>query len=100
MTRQTHPDLLRLEAAQKRQELADTLDQLMARTDLRARAAQMDYRPVILVAAAVGAAAVAAGVLLTLARHGGRNGGRNGGGSRGVNRGVNSLRARCEGWWR
>ncbi|WP_149179545.1 DUF3618 domain-containing protein [Streptomyces sp. TRM49041] len=67
----TRPDELRLEAERKRQELAETLDQLMAKTDLRARAAQVDYRPVLLVAAAMAAAALVAGVLLSRTRHGG-----------------------------
>ncbi|GAA4924537.1 hypothetical protein ACFPM3_31240 [Streptomyces coeruleoprunus] len=67
----TGPDELRLEAARKRRELTDTLEQLMARTDLRARAARVDYRPLILAAAALGIAAIAAGVLLGRTRHGG-----------------------------
>ncbi|OII59721.1 DUF3618 domain-containing protein [Streptomyces sp. CC77] len=57
----TRPDELRLEAAQKRQELVETLDQLIARTDLRARAAHAvhgERRPVVLAAAAAGGAVV------------------------------------------
>ncbi|MEU9983441.1 DUF3618 domain-containing protein [Streptomyces sp. NPDC050856] len=34
------PDELRREAARKRQELGDTIDQLMAKTDVKRRAAQ------------------------------------------------------------
>lgn len=68
----TRPDELRLEAAQKRQELADTLDQLMARTDLRRRvAARVDYRTALLMGAVVGVVAVAVGVALSRIRHGG-----------------------------
>lgn len=60
----TRPDELRLEAARKRQELVETIDQLMAKTDLRARAARMDRRP--LVAASAGGVALAAlGAVLT-----------------------------------
>lgn len=67
----TRPDELRLEAARKRQELAETLDQLMARTDLRARAARMDRRPLVAASAAAVALAVLAAVLMGRPRHGG-----------------------------
>ncbi|KUH37544.1 MULTISPECIES: DUF3618 domain-containing protein [Streptomyces] len=65
----TRPDELRLEAAQRREELVETLDQLVAKTDLRARFARADHRPMVLVAAAVGAV-VLAGVLLSRSRQG------------------------------
>lgn len=55
----SRPDELRLEAARKREELIETLDQLVAKTDLRARAARMDRRPLV----AASAAAVALVVL-------------------------------------
>ncbi|MCS0637306.1 DUF3618 domain-containing protein [Streptomyces sp. LP05-1] len=45
MTKETpdspSPDRLRLEAAQKRAELGDTIDQLMAKTDVKAHAAKL-----------------------------------------------------------
>ncbi|MET9799991.1 DUF3618 domain-containing protein [Streptomyces sp. NPDC006368] len=45
MTRETSrtpgPDELRLQAARKREELGETIDQLMARTDVKARAARL-----------------------------------------------------------
>ncbi|MEE1754888.1 DUF3618 domain-containing protein [Streptomyces sp. SP18CS02] len=45
MTRQTPgPDQLRLEAARKRQELGDTIEQLVAKTDVKARAARLVHR--------------------------------------------------------
>jgi hypothetical protein len=66
----TRPDELRLEAAQRREELVETLDQLVAKTDLRARFARADHRPLVLAAAAVGAAVVLAGVLLGRSRQG------------------------------
>ncbi|AOT58316.1 MULTISPECIES: hypothetical protein [Streptomyces] len=63
----TRPDELRLEAARKRQELVETIDQLMAKTDLRARAARVDRRPVV--AASAGTAALAVlGVVLAARR--------------------------------
>ncbi|WP_228983130.1 hypothetical protein [Streptomyces sp. DH12] len=65
----TRPDELRLEAAQRREELVETLDQLVAKTDLRARFARADHRPLVL-AAAVGVAVVLAGVLLGRSRQG------------------------------
>ncbi|MDT9681384.1 hypothetical protein RND61_04745 [Streptomyces sp. TRM76323] len=67
------PDELRLEAAHKRQELVETIDQLVAKTDLRARAARMDRRPLVAAAAAAAALAVLAVVLTSRTRRGGRS---------------------------
>ncbi|MFJ8646825.1 DUF3618 domain-containing protein [Streptomyces sp. NPDC093546] len=82
MTRETRkapgPDELRREAARKRQELGETIDQLMARTDVKARAAHLVHdktpepvrnhpRPVL---AAVAAMVVAGVVLWQLRRSG------------------------------
>ncbi|WP_374983613.1 hypothetical protein [Streptomyces fradiae] len=63
----TRPDELRLEAARKRQELVETIDQLMAKTDLRTRAARVDPRPVVAVSAGTAALAVL-GVVLAARR--------------------------------
>ncbi|MEU3446812.1 hypothetical protein AB0H29_06215 [Streptomyces thermolilacinus] len=65
----TRPDELRLEAARKRQELVETIDQLMAKTDLRARAARMDRRPLVAASAGTVALAVLGAVLATRTRH-------------------------------
>ncbi|CAL9384532.1 hypothetical protein [Streptomyces sp. enrichment culture] len=65
----TRPDELRLEAARKRQELVETIDQLMAKTDLRARAARMDRRPLVAASAGTVALAVLGAVLTTRTRH-------------------------------
>ncbi|MCP9988509.1 hypothetical protein LUX01_19295 [Streptomyces sudanensis] len=67
----SRPDELRLEAARKRQELVETLDQLMAKTDLRARAARMDRRPLVAVAAVAAGLVVLAAVLSARSRHAG-----------------------------
>ncbi|GAA2429838.1 MULTISPECIES: DUF3618 domain-containing protein [Streptomyces] len=82
MTRDTHhtpgPDELRLQAARKRQELGETIDQLMAKTDVKARAALLvhDKTPEPVrehsrqLLAAVAAVAVAGVVLWQLRRTG------------------------------
>ncbi|MCP9959437.1 MULTISPECIES: hypothetical protein [Streptomyces] len=67
----SRPDELRLEAARKRQELVETLDQLMAKTDLRARAARMDRRPLVAAAAVAAGLVVLAAVLSARSRHAG-----------------------------
>ncbi|MCK8679019.1 DUF3618 domain-containing protein [Streptomyces lichenis] len=78
------PDQLRLEAAQKRAELGETLDQLMAKTDVKARAAQLVHEkapqpvrehPRQVLAAAAAAVAVATGLVIWgLKRRGGGGG--------------------------
>ncbi|MFF8292271.1 DUF3618 domain-containing protein [Streptomyces sp. NPDC016309] len=82
MTRDTHhtpgPDELRLQAARKRQELGETIDQLMAKTDVKARAAHLVHEktpePVRensrTILAAVAAVVVAGVVLWQLRRTG------------------------------
>ncbi|URM91811.1 hypothetical protein LUW75_19610 [Streptomyces sp. MRC013] len=64
----SRPDELRLEAARKREELIETLDQLVAKTDLRARAARMDRRPLVAASAAAVALVVLAVVLSARSR--------------------------------
>ncbi|WP_236241110.1 hypothetical protein [Streptomyces sp. CC228A] len=89
----TRPDELRLEAAQKRQELVETLDQLIARTDLRARAARAAHgerRPAFL------AAAAAAGAVVVLAAVLAGRAALHGAGASAVRRG--GPRARWGGW--
>ncbi|MER7107600.1 DUF3618 domain-containing protein [Streptomyces sp. NPDC000229] len=83
MTRETPhspgPDELRLQAARKRQELGETIDQLMAKTDVKARAALLVHdktpepvreHPRRLLA--VVAAGVVAGVVLWQLRRSGK----------------------------
>ncbi|MCQ0022240.1 DUF3618 domain-containing protein [Streptomyces somaliensis DSM 40738] len=67
----SRPDELRLEAARKREELVETLDQLAAKTDLRARAARVDRRPLVAASAAAVALVVLAAVLSARSRRAG-----------------------------
>ncbi|MCP9960580.1 DUF3618 domain-containing protein [Streptomyces somaliensis] len=67
----SRPDELRLEAARKREELVETLDQLAAKTDLRARAARVDRRPLVAASAAAVALVVLAVVLSARSRRAG-----------------------------
>lgn len=65
MTRLTHADELRLDAAAKRQELADTLDQLMAKAHWRTHVSHGRHRRIVrLAATTAGAALVATAIAL------------------------------------
>ncbi|MEU6485291.1 DUF3618 domain-containing protein [Streptomyces sp. NPDC046887] len=78
------PDQLRLEAAQKRAELGETIDQLMAKTDVKARAAHLVHEkapqpvrehPRQVLAAAAAAVAVATGLVIWGLKRRGSGGG-------------------------
>ncbi|MCH0539601.1 hypothetical protein I3F58_08470 [Streptomyces sp. MUM 203J] len=73
MTRLTRADELRLDAVAKRQELANTLDQLVAKADWRSHVARGRRKRIVrataaTVGVALGAAAVAVGALRQAAR--------------------------------
>ncbi|PRH80090.1 hypothetical protein C6N75_06030 [Streptomyces solincola] len=86
------PDQLRLEAAQKRAELGETIDQLMAKTDVKARAAHLVHEKAHLVhekapqpvrehpgpvlAAAAAAVALVTGLVVWGIKRSGNGGGR------------------------
>ncbi|WP_256105381.1 DUF3618 domain-containing protein [Streptomyces sp. ODS05-4] len=79
------PDQLRLEAAQKRAELGETIDQLMAKTDVKARAAHLVHEkapqpvrehPGPVLAAAAAAVALVTGLVVWGIKRSGNGGGR------------------------